>query len=351
MKRLILITLLAVIAVSCKTSCRIKIRELPPVYLSDQVKAIGVVNRSFTNPGTNAGNILDKVDQALSLEGANLDSSGSVAAIEGAINRLERYERFEKVSQLPDVKTNKPVPDQMDIPMTWDEVEKICIDNDVQILFVMESFDTDTDVKYSTQRKTVNGPLGTQVPLIEHIATLTVRIKQGWRIYDPATKTILDAHYEGNSKTNTSRGINPIKAAEGLLTRDAVVKELAWDIGNRYPRKIEWNTFWVSREYYNKGSQKLKIAKRYCRVRDWHSAAELWLEEIENSPKRKVKGRACFNMALHCEWQGKLDEAMEWAQKAHVEYRIGAAADYYYLLRRRKAREDEKQRILNQDRQ
>jgi hypothetical protein len=166
---------------------------------------------------------------------------------------------------------------------------------------------------------------------------MTTHVKTGWRIYDPASKIILDEHAIARSLTFTGKGINPVVAAAGLIGRKDAVKQTANNVGHEYANGIL--PFWirVRREYYVKGSNNFVIAKRRAQTGNWDSAAELWLKETNNR-KSSVAGSACYNMAIINEINGELDEAIRWAQIAYEDHNNKLALQYVKILRNRKAR-------------
>jgi hypothetical protein len=93
----------------------------------------------------------------------------------------------------------------------------------------------------------------------------------------------------------------------------------------------------VSRDYFVRGSQNFKIARRKAESGNWDGAAALWKEETMSS-KRKAAGRACYNMAIISEINGNLDEAMQWAQKSYEEYNNRLGLRYVRILESRKIR-------------
>ncbi|HEY6899107.1 MAG TPA: hypothetical protein VI233_00630, partial [Puia sp.] len=56
-----------------------------------------------------------------------------------------------------------------------------------------------------------------------------------------------------------------------------------------------------------------------------------------NSSRRKVAGRACYNMAIICEINGDLEGAIQWAQKSYENYNNRLALSYVNVLRNRQA--------------
>ena len=90
------------------------------------------------------------------------------------------------------------------------------------------------------------------------------------------------------------------------------------------------------------------MAKRRSEVGDWDGAAELWLEDTK-SPKRKVAGRACYNMGIHAEINGDIYKAYEWAKKAYSDYKIKEGLTYSNILRKRIRRIELNNQLIKAD--
>jgi hypothetical protein len=171
---------------------------------------------------------------------------------------------------------------------------------------------------------------------------ITTLIKSGWRIYDPANRTILDEFAFNDAQTSTGKGINPVKAAEAVIGRKEAVMKLSNSLGYAYSLRVMPYRIRVSREYFVKGTNNFRIAKRRAQTGNWDGAAELWQKEVTNR-KRKVVGRACYNMAIINEINGDQQAAVEWASRAYADYKNKAALGYLNILKRRMARDRELQ--------
>jgi hypothetical protein len=336
---LFIITLFTLLA-SCKQRVYLTVNEPPIVHLGSEYTRAGFINRSFSGGKSKT---LETIDNAFSLEG-NLDLKGSNAAIRGAYDRLTTNQRFEYLALMDSLTVENGGIGVFPAALTWNEVDEQCKLGNVQFLMVLEVYDTDTKISYSTGMTTKQTPLGSvQVPV--HNATMTTIIKTGWRIYDPNRKLIIDEIYLTDRLVSNGSGINPVAAAATLLNREQAVKQISTRIGESYAHRIEPQLFRVWRNYYNKGSQNLRIAKRRSEVGDWDGAAEMWQKDLD-SPKRKVAGRATYNMAIYKEIVGDIDGALELAQKAYSDYRIKEGQIYANILRDRIARR-EREKVLS----
>ena len=345
MRKLTYFLITTLFAVSCKNYVYLTVVEPPPVYISDNIHAVGVMNRSLA---TGKNKILDVIDEGLSGEGPELDLIGSNASVQGCNDELLHNSNLERVIILDTQSVKSPGQGLMPAALSWDEVEKICLDNDLQALFVLEAYDTDTKINYSEKTVYIKNPFGVNIPAIEHHVQMITTIKEGWRIYDPGTKTILDQFFIGDNLVNNSQGINPVKAAAGLIGRKEAVKQISNQVGHSYATRILQVPIRVRRQYFIGGSSNLRMARRRAQVNNWDGAADLWLTDTK-SPKRKVAGRAAYNMAIICEIRGDLQGAIVWSQKSYSDYRIKLGRSYARILTARKSRIDQMRMMHEND--
>ncbi|RPD96751.1 hypothetical protein EGM88_10355 [Aureibaculum marinum] len=336
-----LFILVILILTSCATTNKMTmgVLEPAPVYMPKYNQKIGIIDRSLPS---NENAELDKLDKLLSAEGKNLDKEGAHRAILGLLDRLNKNENFSEVKIIENTNIRSPGSGVFPATLSWDVVQNICNQNNVDALYVLSFFDTDSEVDYKTVQKKIKNPLGGEISVPEHHATIYTLLKTGWRIYDSKNKQILDEYLINKNITSTGKGINPAKAVAAIANRKEAVLETSNTIGYNYGARILPYRIRVSRNYFIKGTDKLETANRRAIAGNWDSAAELWKEEVSNSDK-KIAGRACYNMAIINEINGNLDTAIEWAQKAYTDYEIKEAINYIRILKNRK----EKNRVLN----
>ena len=138
-----------------------------------------------------------------------------------------------------------------------------------------------------------------------------------------------------NLPGNSGRGINPIAAVQALSGRKDAVRNVSNRSGHGYAFRIIPYKLRVMRDYFVKGTNNFKIAKRKAQMGQWDEAGELWKKETGN-PSRKVAGRASYNVAIINEINGDVDAALEWARKAWGDYGVKLAPDYVRILENRK---------------
>ncbi|MCE5348029.1 MAG: DUF6340 family protein [Bacteroidales bacterium] len=336
MKKYSLVLLIAFFFGSCKTQqLYLNVVEPAPVTIPPYIKSVGVINRSMPTDKTKA---IDVIDKALSLEGADLDKDGALESVKGLSDELSGNSRFTKIKELNDIdfRTSKLTvfPD----PLSWEIVAQICKETGTDALFSLEKFDTDTHINYSTRKVDIKTPLGS-VPGIEHLADMQTIVKTGWRIYDPVGKLILDEYIYEESLGFSGRGINPVLAAAALIGRKEAVNKVSNKAGHGYALRILPYQIRVMRDYYVKGTNNFKIAKRKAQLGKWDEAGTLWDKETDN-PNMKIAGRACYNMAIINEINGDLDAALQWAQKSYEDYNNKLGLNYTRILENRKYKSD-----------
>jgi tetratricopeptide (TPR) repeat protein len=300
-----------------------------PVTLPGDVKSIGIVDR---RAGTTQSKITDAVDKIFSLESPKLDSIAADRTMIGLKDELLKLDRFNEIVLVSE-HLNTVNPTQFPTPLSWETVSGLCRDNDVDLLFALELFDTDSKITYAVQPVKLNTIVG-NIPAVEHQASMRTLVKSGWRIYDPVSKEILDEFAVSNSISYTGRGINPVAAANAIIGRGEAVKAVGYETGKAYAGRIIPRWIRVSRDYYVKGTDRFAIAKRKAQTGNWDKAAELWQQETTNS-QGKIVGRACYNMAIINEINGNLPKAIEWAQLAYENYNNKLALRYVNILKRR----------------
>ncbi|HOM41693.1 MAG TPA: DUF6340 family protein, partial [Bacteroidales bacterium] len=324
--------LLALLVLSCKTQeLYLNVIEPAPVTLPPGVKSAGIVDRSEATKDSRA---LDAIDKVLTLEGAELDRAGAEECLKGLTEVLSENQRFEKVVRIEEKFPAVTFPGAFPPPLDWTDAERICRENDVDLLFTLEAFDTDTRINYQIVKggnpKSLLGVLtGT-----EHRADMQTLVKTAWRIYYPAERLVLDEFPLVHSLNFSASGLTPVIAAAALIDRKEAVKRTGLRAGHIYGERIVPYEITVEREYFVKGTEKFRTAMRKARTGNWDEAAELWKAETTN-PGSKIAGRACYNMAIAAEIKGNLELAAEWLRKAYEDYNLRKALKYLRIIENR----------------
>ncbi len=310
------------------------------IYIPSEIVKIGIINRSLPS---DANQNIDKIDKILSLEGLNLDREGAESAVLGLFDELSQNDRFESISIIDSISVQRKGLGVFPAALKWEDVQQICEEFEVDALFSLEFYDTDTQVDYEVAMVPVPNQLGIDVSLPGHKVTLNTLVKNGWRVYDPKDKRLLDEFVSNDRVVSVGRGINPVKAIEAVIGRKESVMQVSSYLGNLYGLDVRPLRKRISRNYFVRGTDNFKMAQRRAQTNDWEGAADLWEKELDNK-KEKVAGRAHYNMAIISEINGDLERAVEWASKSYSDYRNKDGLRYVNILRNRMVEE----RLLNQ---
>jgi hypothetical protein len=324
---------LIIVFTSCKTNfVYINVVNPAPVTISNETKHVGIVSR--TTP-SDENKTLNTIHQNVNAESVKLIKEATAEAVRGLKDALTENKRFEIVKPITDIDLRTPVSATFPSPLSWTEVEKICNTQGVDVLFVMEIFDTELKVvplNTPTKIENITDVLNT---VTQAQVNITTHIKTGWRIYDPKKKDIIDEHPMFDAITVTANATTIVNTTEALLGRKEAIKQNANRLGHMYADRIIPYWIKVTRDYYVKGNNDFKVATRKARTGNWVGAGELWLKQT-GSRKRKMAGRACYNMAILGEINGDIDNAISWAQKAYENYNNKLALQYVTVLKKRK---------------
>lgn len=305
-----------------------------PVTIRPEVGSVAIVDRT---PAAAESKVIDILHKGASLETNGLQAAGAQSSVQGLYDELTRNGRFTNIKKL-DYKLTSFGAGIFPNALAWDSVEKICSQSHSDILISLELFDAQTQLAYANNLSSMK--LGTaNIPVLNHNVNIATNLKSGWRIYDPATKLILDEFVVTRSLNFASSGINPLVAASALAGRKEAVKDAGNKGGAIYATRVVPYWLRVYREYFVRGNDNFRIAQRKAQSGNWDGAAEIWKKESASS-ERKPAGRACYNMAIICEINGDVDGAIMWAQKSYEDYRVKIALTYLNILRSRKKEED-----------
>jgi hypothetical protein len=333
-------------ACSSMNALTIRVKEPAPVFVHPDIQSVGIIDRSVPSEDNSK---LDQLDKILSAEGMNLDKEGAERAVASLYDELSVSGRFLEVKTITDDGIKNPGLGVFPAALSWETISRLCIENDVDVIFALSFYDTDTKVDYQAVPVNIAGPLGVNIPAIEHRAQTITLINAGWRIYDPGSQYILDEFKTMERVEMTGVGINPVNAVKAItIGRKENILHASNIMGQQYATRMLPYYTRVNREYYVKGTDNFKIAMRRARTGDWDGAAELWNREVTN-PKSKIAGRAYYNMAIISEINGDLDAAVNWASKSYSDYNIKEGLGYVKTLKRRIVRNQQLEAQMTQN--
>lgn len=324
---IIIMALLALVATGCSKYGYVSLSYPiePEVYLPESVHSIAIVNRSITDEDAKDAKVLEAI---MSTE-IGSDYLASDACIKGVYDAIVKLPQTELIipAELRMLGTGtQEIPELLE----WDLVEEICRKEGADVLLVLETFDSDTDLLLKTTTEQISSILSTGKPKTSPPSQVKMNVSAYWRLYDPGTRRIVDQYQHSDYVTlNTSGGILPPEALP--LT--------AYDAGRAYIERYLPDSYRVKRELYKKtggaAKHQFKAGYRRAEVANWDGAIELW-EPFTDDPKRKTAGRACLNVAVANEVLGHTGPALDWAQKSYELYNDKLGRDYAKTLLKRK---------------
>ncbi|HLI94285.1 MAG TPA: DUF6340 family protein [Puia sp.] len=316
-------TLLAIVVVcySCSSTnlMSLSVTEPAPVSLPPAAKTAAVVNRTHVADDSRT---VDAIHRTISLETKELQAEGAGASVTGLTDALIQSNRFDSVKRLIHLDLRSYGAGVFPVYLSWDTVEKICSMYHVDVLFSLELFDAESRV----------GVTGVNLAALSAQANVNTRVRTGWRIYDPATRSVLDQYII--YRDLNFQGGTLIGTGSALLGRKEAVIKAGNRAGQDYASRIIPYSLRVSRFYYVRGNGGFIAARRMAQAGDWNEAAKVW-QQATTSPSRKVAGRGCYNMAIISEINGDLNGALQWAKKAYEVYRTPYSLDYVNILQQR----------------
>jgi hypothetical protein len=116
--------------------------------------------------------------------------------------------------------------------ISWEEIEQLCRKYGSDAILAIEIFDSDLIM----------------IPGVSQ----TINLKAGLRMYDPSTQNILD-QYVVSDQMPFGGSISSIEAAlNSVLAKSEAIREISYEAGTIYARRISPTWYRVSREYYRK---------------------------------------------------------------------------------------------------
>ncbi len=300
--------------------------QAPEVFLPEGVNAIAVVNRSLTKDEDKKSKVIEAIASA---EIAGSDKLASDECLKGVFDGIQNMDGIKMVTP-KSVRIygtgTRETPDVLD----WKIVEKICDSTKADVLLVLETFDSNTDLMLNAAVKNVGEILSGNPPKPSVPNQVQMNVLCYWRLYNPETKTIADQFKQTTFMTFDMRDRVPPLTA---------LPETAYAAGQEYIHRFLPTFYTVRRDLYKKGKGKSKnkfeSGYRRAEVANWNGAIEIW-NEIAERATDKAAGRACLNIAVAYEVLGDTGKALKWAQKSYEDYDDKLGRSYAKTLLRRK---------------
>jgi len=328
----VLLFLLTII-VSCSTTRNVEIQTMEPakVSLSNTIKRVGIIGGKVhlkeAKDQTGLNQHIARENQRLALKARD-------AAINGLYNVLAGDKRFDTIILLEEIAQNEEDLNTNGNYLDWNTVEYLCQKNKVDAIFSMAYYDSDTRVSLKKTTMEQLNLLRVKEKVAAHQITLETLIENGWRIYDPSSKLLIDEFTFNNQIVSTAKGLDPYEALQAIEDRTKNIVAHSKQTGSSYGARLQPYEHSITRDYYVRGTPDFEQAEIYTLSGDWEAAADLWKKETENNDP-KISSKACYNLAILNERNNNLAEAMGWADKAYSKYQTKKIAEYIESLKYR----------------
>jgi len=324
----------------CAGSRSVSMNSMSPADMtfSSEIETILIVDRSDFHDGT-----VGLLEGIVTGEILDQDRAGLQAMISALRNQLAYSGRFDtRVASevLPGNSLTRVFPD----PLEWEEVEALARKYASDAILSIEIFDSDfiiTDGRRLVKKTVVENDREKEIQVHEFYAEGVANMTIGFRIYDPASRDILDEDLFNRSNRWEAKGSTIQDALLALGDKVDAASAVSRKVGVDYAFRIAPMPVRISRSFYTKSKvvREMEEGARNADVGNWAEAASTW-EAGLNFAGQKDSGRLCYNIAIANEVLGNWEEARKWAERSYVEYGNKDARDYASQLDRRVWREE-----------
>ena len=218
--------------------------------------------------------------------------------------------------------------------ISWTKVEALCKEHNVDAIFSLSHYDTETQVSLRKKKIIQANMLRVKEKVRGNEITLETLIENGWRIYNPQNKQVIDEVVFTEAFKSTAQGVNPVQALIAIEDRAKEVTVQSKNKGEAYGMRLLPSKTGVVRKYFIKGAVELGLAHSYVEAGEWESAVKIW-ESLYSNEDLKVQSRAAYNLAFYEELKGNLGGALHLAKKAQRKQETKANQQYINVLKER----------------
>lgn len=324
---LVFANLLLSLLISCVNTKDLAIAtvEPAPVKLPYAVKRIGVVKNiqhadKKEQQSKGVAVLISRDDEFLTQKGIN-------AALDGLLIQLLQDPRFDTIIKLPEADELLQTKDGQVTENSWKAIRSFCERQGLDAIFSLDYYHANTRFTFKKAKINQRDLMRMAVAEKGHQLSLETLIENGWRIYDPFQKVVLDHFVFKDEIKANALGSTPLRAYQniGSIKDSLVIKSRDW--GNAFGSRLLPFETTIHRRYYTKGTDGFELAHNRISAQDWQGAIQLWKKEVVSN-KGKLGAMACHNLAVVYEYLQNLEEARTWAAKAYEYKRSKKAWSY-----------------------
>jgi hypothetical protein len=330
-------TLLIIISISCTTtkSLVIEIPKKSKKELPQSIQSLTLVNRTITNSFTNLDP--DSLQKIFYRHNFNYDTivndiQASDTTLKALGELLFESGRYDFV--IPKNHFLKPYKNSFpNTALPWKKVRELCETYNTDAVLSLDYLKTRVSTNYTKESfydQELDGFFWVSA------AHIKIYYEALFRVYDPIEEKIVleefmrDTLYWNDMNRTVEelfREFTPIKTA---------LNETGISIALDFSEKISttWNK--EQRIFFCKGDERLKQAAQFVDEGKWETAMVLWTGITKDSKSKSAKSKAEFNLAVGCELQGNLDNAINWALKSYNTMYRQVTYNYLKTLKKRK---------------
>ncbi len=209
-------------------------------------------------------------------------------------------------------------------PIKWDDLEQISYQNNTKAILAIEAF----SIEDSILRISEFDGYG-------HTTTKSLLLicSSLWRLYIPEERKIIERKIRIDTlyfeEFSTIRDYRETMVRPEA--REWLANVISMDIGSKVSDRLA--PYWVpvKRDLLNGGNNEIKMATKFAMTDDWIKAAKIWQNYTEDKDP-KIAAVACYNMALVCEVQGRIDLAIVWLNQSKENYPSPISDNYLKIL-------------------
>jgi hypothetical protein len=208
-------------------------------------------------------------------------------------------------------------------PLPWEGLLNLVKKEYVQSLMILEGFGiAKTPVTFQES----NGKV---------LARFSVDVTLAMRVYEPEKMRLVDDSVYTFRSDFTGTGTTQTEASAQLPEERKAMITACSNAAEDYFKLIKPGKVEVKRYYYSRGDTTLVKADSAIRLGKWGRAESKWKWLAYNSPDTLIQAKASFNMALACETDGRLNQAIGFARRSERLKHDKHTTDYINLLNKK----------------
>ncbi len=318
--QILLFALVSFALTGCYSLGTVEIEVIKPakITIPSNIRKVLIINNSLSFP---ADSFKNKIQKGL----FKLDTSTTQLVASYVNDIINESPRFDTSILINDIYFRKPK--DLLQPIEWQNVNKLCTQYNSDALISLEAFgifDSILRINYYDGYT------------LTSYKTLALIANSMWRVYLMDEHKVLEKRIyrdtlyfdEINSKKEYFNAIEQSKAIKFFSN------EIALNISTKVADRMAPYWLAVQRSFFINGSSEMQQAAKYAYADNWHGATLIWKEMTTNENKR-LSAAACYNMALACEVEGKLDIAKKWLEESVMQYNTYTAHEYYKQIQLR----------------